>query len=67
MRQEGKISKVAVCPICDCFVMASHVDYTSKESEKEFMEFSKQGYNIIVETGEETRNREMNDCNCKKL
>ena len=66
MRKEGKISRVAFCPICDCFVMASHVDYSSKETDKEFTEFSKQGYSIKIETGQETRNREMKDCKCKK-
>ena len=67
MRTEGKISKVAVCPECEKFMLACHIDFLEKATEKEFMEFSNEGYIIKIETGEETRNRDMGKCDCNKL
>lgn len=67
MRKEGKISKVAFCPICENMILACHIDYLQKETEKEFIEFSNEGYQIKIETGEETRSRDMGKCECKKL
>lgn len=61
MRQEGKISKVAVCDKCDSMIKAAHVDYLNKESEKEFTELTNEGFIIKLETKEETKNRNFGD------
>ena len=58
MRTEGKISKVAVCRRCKGFVLASHVDYIDKETEKEFTELTNEGFEVKIETGNRTRKRE---------
>jgi len=61
MRTEGKISKVAICEKCNKMVMACHVDYLSKSSEKEFTEFSNEGFMVKIETMEETKARSFGD------
>ncbi len=61
MRQEGKVSKVAVCERCDSMIMCAHVDYLNKESEKEFTELSNDGFIIKLETILETKGREFGD------
>lgn len=69
MRTEGKVSKVAICERCGKFLRACHVDSLSKEAEKEFTEFTNEGYTVKLETIEETQNREMgfyNDCKSGK-
>lgn len=57
MRTEGKISKVAVCEKCNKMVMACHVDYLNKSSEKEFTQFSNEGFLVKIETMNETHAR----------
>lgn len=57
MRTEGKISKVAICEKCQGFILACHVDYLDKKTEKEFTNLSNQGFTIKIETGDETRAR----------
>ena len=72
MRTEGKISKVAFCENCQGFILACHVDYLDKKTENQFNKLANQGFQIKLETGEETRAREYtnsDDCltnNCKK-
>lgn len=66
MRKDGKISKVAFCDNCGNFILACHVDYLTEETEKEFIDYSNEGYHIKLETGEETRNRDMGECGCPK-
>ena len=58
MRKEGNVSKVAICKKCDCFVLACHVDHLDKETEKEFTEFTNEGFDVKVETIKETQARE---------
>lgn len=57
MRLEGKISKVAICEKCQGFILACHVDYLDKETEKQFTELTNDGFTIKLETAEETRAR----------
>jgi hypothetical protein len=57
MRLEGKISKVAICEKCQGFILACHVDYLDKETEKQFTELTNDGFTIKLETAEETRSR----------
>lgn len=67
MRTEGKISKVAICNKCNKFILASHIDYLDKQTEKEFTELTNEGFTIKIETAEETRSREFGDYeDCKK-
>ena len=68
MRKEGKISKVAICKRCKGFVLASHIDYIDKETEKEFTELTNEGFDVRIETGNRTRKREFssyNTCSAK--
>lgn len=57
MRTEGKISKVAICPKCDGFILACHVDHLEPETEKEFTELTNEGFAVKLETADETRAR----------
>ena len=57
MRTEGGISKVAICEKCKGYILACHVDYIDKDTEKVFTELSNDGFTIRTETGEETRSR----------
>lgn len=67
MRTEGKISKVAICPKCNAFILACHVDHLSKQTEKEFTELTNKGFEVKLETSEETRARKYGDYNeCSK-
>ncbi len=72
MRTEGNVSKVAVCNNCNGFVLACHVDFLDKKVEREFTQFTNEGFDVKVETVEETRARNYSsyqDCsirNCKK-
>lgn len=69
MRTEGKISKVAVCENCNKLIMACHVDYLDRKSEKEFTELSNEGFIIKTETADETRQRDFgtySDCSLGK-
>ena len=67
MRTEGRISKVAICETCNKTLLACHVDFLNKETEKEFSEFTNEGFLVKIETADETRNRDFGDYNeCKK-
>ena len=57
MRTEGKVSKVAICPRCKGFMLACHIDVLCKETEKEFTEFTNEGFEVKLETIEESRAR----------
>ena len=58
MRLEGKVSKVAICNGCNKMILASHIDYMDKETEKEFTQFTNEGFLVKVETVEETKARD---------
>ncbi len=65
MRTDGKISKVAICEKCQNYILAAHVDYLDKATEKQFTELTNDGFTVKIETGEETRNRQYsNSVNC---
>ena len=65
MRTEGKISKVAICENCQNYILAAHVDYLDKATEKQFTELTNDGFIVKIETGKETRNRSyINYKNC---
>lgn len=57
MRAEGNVSKVAICPKCESFTLACHVDYLEKSTEKEFTELTNEGFIVKIETIEETKAR----------
>lgn len=69
MRLDGKISKVAICENCQGFILACHVDYLDKETEKQFTELTNDGFTVKLETADETRARSYTsstDCKDKK-
>ena len=57
MRTDGNVSKVAICPKCKGYTLACHVDYLTKETEKEFTELTNEGFIVQLETIEKTRSR----------
>ena len=57
MRTEGKVSKVAICPRCNGYTLACHVDSLSKRTEKAFTELTNEGFEVKLETIDETRAR----------
>lgn len=57
MREEGKVSKVAICEVCGCYVLASHIDYITDETEKEFTKMVNDGFTVKLETIAETKQR----------
>tara|TARA_R110002020_G_scaffold318905_7_gene534551 strand:- start:7841 stop:8056 length:216 start_codon:yes stop_codon:yes gene_type:complete len=57
MRTEGNVSKVAVCPKCDGFTLACHVDSLDREIEKEFTQMTNEGFIVKLETIKETQAR----------
>lgn len=59
MNLKEKKSKVALCKSCKGFILASHTDYMSKQSEKEFTQFTNEGYEVKIETLEKTRSRNL--------
>ena len=65
-------SKVAICKRCGSFVLACHVDYLTKEAERDFTTLSNQGFIIKLEHMDTTRARKYSfseDClnkKCKK-
>ena len=59
MRIEGKVSKVAVCPNCDGFILACHIDGIDKKIEKEFTQFTNEGFLVKLETITETVARDL--------
>jgi len=59
MNLQEKKSKVALCKKCKGFIMASHMDYMSKSTEKEFTQFTNEGFEIKIETLEKTRSRNL--------
>ena len=50
-------SKVAICENCQSFVLACATDHLSKETEKEFTEFTNMGFTVKIESKEETIKR----------
>jgi hypothetical protein len=56
---KDKKSKVALCKKCKGFILASHTDLMSKSTEKEFTQFTNEGYDVKIETLEKTRSREL--------
>ena len=58
MNLTDKKSKVALCTNCKGFVLASHIDYITKQTEKEFTEFTNEGYEVKIETLQETKDRD---------
>lgn len=66
MRLEGKISKVAICPTCQKMILACHIDYIYKSIEKEFTQFTNEGFTVKIETAIETKSRKFGFYkNCK--
>lgn len=57
MKTEGNISKVAICNNCNGYVLACHVEYLDRATEKEFTSFTNEGFVVKLETAEETRAR----------
>jgi hypothetical protein len=69
MEMEGNVSKVAICPSCDGFVKACHIEGLDDESEKEFTQFTNEGFTVKLETIEETQDRKLSsykDCLIKR-
>lgn len=52
-----RISKVAVCPKCKSYVLACHIDYIDRDTELDFTNLEREGFEIKVETKEETIER----------
>lgn len=68
MRTEGKVSKVAICNKCKAFVLACHVDYIRRETEKEFTQLTNEGFTVKLETIAATKKRGFStylDCSTK--
>jgi hypothetical protein len=59
MDLKEKKSKVALCKGCKGFILASHTDYMSKASEKEFTQFTNESFEVKIETLEKTRSRNL--------
>jgi hypothetical protein len=59
MDLKEKKSKVALCKKCHGFILASHMDYMNKSTEKEFTQFTNEGFEIKIETLEKTRSRNL--------
>lgn len=57
MNLKEKKSKVALCKKCKGYVLASHTDYMDKKTEKEFTQFTNEGFDVKIETLEKTRSR----------
>ena len=48
MNKIGNVSKVAICEKCKSYVLASHVDFITKSSEKDFTFFSNNGFTVKI-------------------
>lgn len=59
MNLKEKKSKVALCKKCKGFILAAHTDYMSNSSEKEFTQFTNEGFEVKIETLEKTRSRNL--------
>jgi hypothetical protein len=59
MNLKERKSKVALCKKCKGFVLASHTDYITKSTEKEFTELTNWGFEVKIETLEKTRSRQL--------
>ena len=67
MRTIGNVSKVAVCPNCNGIILACHVDSLEEETEKEFTELTNEGFEVKLETIDETRKKRFGTYNeCSK-
>lgn len=73
MKNTFKQSKVAICPRCQCYVSAANVAHITPEMEAEFTELTNDGFEVKLETIEETQKRKYSaysDCLqkfCKEL
>jgi hypothetical protein len=56
---KDKKSKVALCRKCKGFILASHMDYTDRTTEKDFTRYTNEGFEVKIETLEKTRSREL--------
>lgn len=59
MDLKEKKSKVALCKKCKGYLLASHTDYMDKATEKEFTQFTNEGFEVKIETLEKTRSRSL--------
>ena len=69
MEMEGNVSKVAVCPSCQGFIKACHIEGLSEGAEKEFTDLTNKGFEVKLETIEHTRSRTLSsykDCLIKR-
>jgi hypothetical protein len=57
MNLKEKKSKVAICERCQKYTLASHTDYITNKTEKEFTELANIGFTVKIETLEETQQR----------
>jgi hypothetical protein len=57
MNLKDKKSKVALCKKCKGYVLASHIDYMQKSTEKEFTQFTNEGFEVRIETLQKTKSR----------
>jgi hypothetical protein len=57
MNLTDKKSKVALCMNCKGYVLAGHIDYITKNRESEFTQLTNEGYEVKIETLQETRDR----------
>lgn len=57
MDLKAKKSKVALCKRCKGFILAAHTDYMGKSTEKEFTQFTNEGFEVKIETLEKTKSR----------
>lgn len=61
-----KLSKVEICKKCDCYVLASHMNYITEHTEKEFTELTNEGFEVKLELVERTQLRKYSPYeNCK--
>ncbi len=58
MREDGKVSKVAICENCNGFVIAAHIDHIDKSTEKDFTKASNEGFVVKLESIADTKSRE---------
>lgn len=56
-RNDGRVSKVAICEVCNGFIMACHIDHLDKDANKDFTKLSNEGFTVKTETIEQTKAR----------
>lgn len=57
MSTERKLSKVAICPQCDGLILAGHIEFLSRDQEREFTQLTNEGFTIFLETCSESQSR----------